>query len=221
MSIFLAVLVLASFTPSFYLRPFLLPETGFRRYDTLLPTHLFVHGAFLTAWYLLLPTQAALVAKGRTDLHRKLGMLGVLIALGIVPTAFLTVARAPAPGPITGVDVMGIGAFAICIALAIAVRSRPPEHKRLMLIASIAPMPMVFARVELLAANIGIQLPSFFSVGATMLLLAVVVGYDLVVQRRPHRGTIKGLLVTFVAVPLLSGAFVATGLIERLAESAR
>jgi hypothetical protein len=221
MSLLLAVLVLASFTPSFYLRPLLLPETGFRRYDTLLPTHLFVHGAFLTAWYLLLPTQAALVARGRTDLHRKFGVLSVLIALGTVPTAFLAVARGPALGPITGMDVMGIGTFAICIALAIAVRSRPPEHKRLMLIASIAPMPMVFARVELLAANIGIQLPSFFSVGATMLLLAVIVGYDLVVQRRPHRGTVKGLLVTFVAAPLLAGAFAATGLIEQLAELAR
>jgi hypothetical protein len=80
---------------------------------------------------------------------------------------------------------------------------------------------MVFARVELLAANIGIQLPSFFSVGATMFLLAVIVGYDLVVQRRPHRGTVKGLLVTFVAAPLLAGAFAATGLIEQLAELAR
>jgi uncharacterized membrane protein len=116
---------------------------------------------------------------------------------------------------------MGIGTFAICIALAIAVRSRPPEHKRLMLIASIAPMPMVLARVELLTANFGIQLPSFFSVGATMLLLAVIVGYDLAVQRRPHRGTIKGLLVTFIAVPLLAGALVATGLIEQFAELAR
>ena len=221
MAILLAVLVFASFTPSFYLRPFLLPDTGFRRYDTLLPTYLLVHGVFLTAWYLLLPTQAALVAKGRTDLHRRLGVLGVLVALGTVPTAFLAVARAPAPGPVTGVDVMGIGTFAICVALAITVRNRPPEHKRLMLIASIAPMPMAFARVELLAANIGMQLPSFSSVGATMILLAVVVGYDLVVQRRPHRGTVKGLLVTFVVVPLLAGALGATGLIEQLAELAR
>lgn len=87
---------------------------------------------------------------------------------------------------------MGIGTFAICIALAVAARSRPPEHKRLMIIASIAPMPMVFARVDLLAANVGIELPSFFSVVATMLLLAIVVGYDIVVQRRPHRGTLPG-----------------------------
>jgi hypothetical protein len=116
---------------------------------------------------------------------------------------------------------MSIGAFAICIALAIAARSRPPEHKRLMLIASIAPMPMVFARVELLAANVGIQLPSFFSVGATLLLLAVVIGHDLVMLRRPHLGTVKGLLVTFVLAPLMAGAFAATGLIEQLAELVR
>jgi hypothetical protein len=116
---------------------------------------------------------------------------------------------------------MAIGTFAICIGLAIAARSRPPEHKRLMLIASIGPMPMAFARVEILSANFGIQLPSFASVAAAMLLLATILGYDLVVRHRPHRGTVKGLLVAFVAVPLLARGLVVTGLVERLAEFVR
>ena len=221
MSILLALLVLASFTPSFYLRPFLLPETGFRRYETWLPMHLVLHGALLTAWYLLLATQAVLVSKGRTDLHRKLGVLGVIIVVGTVPTAFLALARDPDPSPIAAVDFMGIATFVICITLAITARTRPPEHKRLMLIASIGPMPMAFARVEILAANAGIPLPSFSSVAATMLLLAFIVGYDVVVRHRPHLGTVKGLLVTFVAVPLLARVLVVTGLLEQLAELVR
>jgi hypothetical protein len=220
MSILLAVLVIASFAPSFYLRPFLLPESGFR-YGTVLPTHLYVHGAFLTAWYLLLPTQAVLVANSKMDWHRSFGVLGIFIVVGTVPTAFLAIVRGPAAGPIAAVDVMGIATFAICVGLAIAARTRPSEHKRLMLVASIAPMPMVFARVELLAANVGIRLPSSSAVVATVILLAVIVGYDLAVHRRPHRGTVKGLFVTFVAVPLLAGAFVASGLAELLAELAR
>jgi hypothetical protein len=38
-----------------------------------------IHGAAFTAWILLLVTQTSLVAAGRTDIHRRLGIAGFLL----------------------------------------------------------------------------------------------------------------------------------------------
>src|SRR3954452_14086761 len=48
-----------------------------------------VHGVAFAAWLLLLLTQASLVAAGRADIHRRLGLLGVglaviMLVLGII-----------------------------------------------------------------------------------------------------------------------------------------
>jgi hypothetical protein len=40
-----------------------------------------VHGATALAWLLLYVTQALLVARGKVDLHRRLGRAGPMIAL--------------------------------------------------------------------------------------------------------------------------------------------
>ncbi len=39
-----------------------------------------IHGAVFTSWIVLLTTQTSLVASGRVDLHRRLGLLGFAIA---------------------------------------------------------------------------------------------------------------------------------------------
>ena len=39
-----------------------------------------LHGAVFTAWIVLLVVQTSLVAGGRADIHRKLGMAGVILA---------------------------------------------------------------------------------------------------------------------------------------------
>ncbi len=38
-----------------------------------------LHGAAFSCWILLLVTQTSLVAAGRVDLHRRLGMAGLLV----------------------------------------------------------------------------------------------------------------------------------------------
>ena len=43
-----------------------------------------VHGAVFTLWILLFITQTSLVAAGRVDLHRRLGILGVVVACLLV-----------------------------------------------------------------------------------------------------------------------------------------
>jgi hypothetical protein len=222
MAALLATVVLASFTPTFYLRPFLLPQGV--RYGVVLPFHLYLHGACLTAWYLLLLTQALLVANGRPDWHRRLGVIGVGIAVGMVASTFLAVARSPNADQITATsfnpDLQSIAGFALCVALAVAARGKPSEHKRLMLMASVAPIPFALARVVIVASNAGLQLPPQLSVGTAFLLLAAILAYDLIRERRPNWGTMKGIVALFVVAPLLVRAFVASGLYARLAELA-
>jgi hypothetical protein len=43
-----------------------------------------LHGAAFTCWILLLVTQTSLVAAGRVDIHRKLGIAGFLLACVMV-----------------------------------------------------------------------------------------------------------------------------------------
>ena len=51
---------------------------------------LLVHGATSFAWLLLYVTQALLVARGRVDLHRRVGWAGPLIAALLILFAYYT-----------------------------------------------------------------------------------------------------------------------------------
>jgi hypothetical protein len=69
-------LVFWGFAPSYYLKLiFGTPQ---------LSTRLHIHGAVMSSWLALFVVQACLISARRTDLHRRLGMLGVVIAVGVV-----------------------------------------------------------------------------------------------------------------------------------------
>ena len=68
-----ALLVIAvGFAPTFYLRPRSLAP---------LPPLVVAHGLIFTAWLLVLRAQTSLIAAGRTALHRKLGFMGLGLAV--------------------------------------------------------------------------------------------------------------------------------------------
>lgn len=67
-----AVTVFAGFARTYYLRPFFDPKP--------LVTILHLHGLVFTSWVVLLVVQTALVAKRRTDVHRRLGVAGAALA---------------------------------------------------------------------------------------------------------------------------------------------
>ena len=78
MSIAMLAVAYIGFARSFYLRP-LFPEWPAP------PEPIFyVHGLFFSAWCVLLVTQAMLIGAGRADVHRKLGIAGVVVAIGMV-----------------------------------------------------------------------------------------------------------------------------------------
>lgn len=128
------------FGKSFFLRPWFS--------DTPLPTYLVVHGLVLTAWYLLFLVQAIFVSTGRSYLHRKLGIVGVLLAAGVVITSAVVhlnvIPRREALGHITNaaelsrnVDFVlgGLSSlipFVVLIGFAVVLRRDAAVHKRLM-----------------------------------------------------------------------------------------
>ena len=65
-------IVFVGFGPTFYLRPHFTSRP--------LPTLLVVHGLLFSSWIVLLLLQSSLVAAGRILLHRRIGVLGGIVA---------------------------------------------------------------------------------------------------------------------------------------------
>ena len=132
-SIFPAV-ALIGFARSYYFRSYFdFPE---------LPTHLYAHGAALTVWFVLALIQPWLIKFRRTDVHRNLGYLGILIAILVVVSGVWTLFMRDAseidkfPTRAAG-NLASLLMFSICFTLGVIYRRKSAVHKRLMLIASI------------------------------------------------------------------------------------
>src|SRR6266545_6194031 len=87
-----AALVYAGFARTFFLRPY------FAFADQPLPMLRVVHGIIFTTWFVLLLVQTSLVAAGRTDLHRRLGIAGIALAALMVVVGALTAVDATRRG---------------------------------------------------------------------------------------------------------------------------
>jgi hypothetical protein len=132
-----------------------------------------LHGAAFSCWILLLVTQTWLVAAGRVDIHRRLGIAGFLLAalmviLGILAATDSLVREAGPAGrdpkffyiiPLTDMLI-----FATLIFFAMRARSNPPAHKRFIFVGTTA---------LLIAAPLAVRLrkPEAASGGAGLLRL--------------------------------------------------
>ena len=131
----LTLLTIAGFAPSFFLRD---QNAAFQGQP--LPAWVTVHGALLTAWFLIAVAQAWLIMTRRRKLHRMLGYLGFVCAWAAVPLTFMMVAYLEATGShVTGgaapnliLTIIFIG----CVSLGVVFRRSPEAHKTLMLFAS-------------------------------------------------------------------------------------
>jgi len=206
MSLLLVAHVVVGFARTLFFRPlFDVPA---------IPTYLFVHGAILSTWYVWLFLQSALVAAHRTDLHRRVGVVGVCVAAAVVAVSVVTVLNFIPRMRLTGVDVeaasvtlvqlvissaLALAAFSVLVALAVVHRRRPAIHKRLMLFASIAIIGPAGSRMPATLAALGLSpaVALFFLV----ILLASPIAYDLVERGRPHLVTVICLIVVIGSVP--------------------
>lgn len=192
------VVIALGFGRSFYLRPVF--------NDTSLPTYLVVHGMLMTAWYLLFLVQAVLVTTGRRDLHRTLGMAGVVLSAAMVVAGVVLnlnrIPRAQALGHIASPEDLShhlrlaldsIGSlvpFVVLIVLAVLYRRKAPVHKRLMFWAMVWMIGPAFSDVRplgrMLDALVVPYLPYFPS---DLFWLAALLAYDWKGQRRFHPAT--------------------------------
>src|SRR6185503_12248528 len=194
MSAALVITVFAGFAPTYYLRPYFTASP-------LIPL-LHLHGLVFSSWLVLFVIQTSLVAAHRTDIHRRLGIVGGVIAVLMIVIGFTTALIRAKQGatPVPDVSplsflVVPIGdmtVFAILIGAGFYYRRRPDVHKRLMLLATISILAAAITRLPFAIMQAGP--PAFF--GLTDVFVIACVFYDLITLRRIHRATaLAGLLI--------------------------
>ena len=163
-----------------------------------------VHGALFSAWIALLVAQTSLVAAGRTDIHRTLGIAGAVLAAVVfivgVTVSIETLRRQGGslgrdPRVFISIPLGDIIVFGVLVTAAIVQRWRSETHKRLMLLATISILTAAIARF-LAAGPVGVFL------GTDAFVLALVV-YDLVSRGRLHPATLWGGAMVVGFKPLL------------------
>ena len=200
LSFFMLLIVLIGFAPSYFLR-----GAVFAPLPSVL-VHL--HGAVFSAWIILFPIQSCLVAAGNVRLHRKLGVLGAIIAglmviLGVL-APFGTLRRgAQLPSFFTPAsflidNVIGILIFGAFIAFALWQRNNRKVHKRVILIANVMLLPPALSRIPFVQHHFVI-IP-VISLG----IIVALVLFDLFTWKRPLLVTIVAGLIFILANPLMS-----------------
>ena len=201
MAILLLVAVAIGFAPTFYLKAF------FETPD--LPWYLHVHGATLTAWFVLFVTQTALIAANRTALHRRLGVLMGVIAGFVILTTLLLILGANAstevrgivrPNPIEFVVLGDLGlliSFVILVGVGVFSRHRPALHKRAMLLATVALVVPALTRAARFPV-FGEAGPAFLA--APFVLMSALWVHDLLTDKRLHAATAWGSALIFCAL---------------------
>jgi hypothetical protein len=164
-----------------------------------------VHGAVSSCWILLLMVQTSLVAGGRVDVHRRLGMLGFGIACLVVIVGVMTAVDSqvrhfiPGEAGIKGrarfmVPLTAIITFATLIWFAFRRRLDSAAHKRLILIATIVILDAAFQRWPVPVKWWGHLSASLL---CTIPLLLLTMGYDCWSRGTVHRATLwaSGLVI--------------------------
>jgi hypothetical protein len=148
----IAALCFAGFARSYYLRAWLSKRA--------LAPVLQLHGLLMTTWIVLFAIQVAFIAKHRVQLHRKMGVVGALLAALVVGLGALIVVRdvgrqSPNASPalfwalfvaFDGINLMLFGGF---VSLALWMRRRSDVHKRLMLLATLSLLPPALGRIAI------------------------------------------------------------------------
>ncbi len=194
-----AVIVFAGFARTFYLKQvFGTPP---------LTALLILHGVLMSAWFVLFIVQTRLVAAGRTDLHRRLGVAGALLALAILvvgPTVAVTAAKlghTPGPPPLVFlvVPLVDMIVFALLVGSALVFRRRRDIHKRLMLLSCVGLLTAAIARIPVDAWHQA-GIVAYFS--TTILLVLMCVAYDTTKHHRLHAAFGWGAGLIIVSWPL-------------------
>jgi hypothetical protein len=196
------VIVFAGFARTYYLNSYFAQRT--------LRWFLHVHGAIFSAWFVLLLVQIVLVTIGRTDLHRRLGVLGAALVCIMVPLGFaigIHAAKYGSPSTPPGASRLGglvvpffdMVVFGMLAGAGLLYRRKPQIHKRLMILATLSILTAAIARIPLnFIQTHGV--PAIF--GITAALVLVFICYDTVFNRRLHPANLWGGSIILLSIPL-------------------
>ncbi len=194
--IMLAIVVLG-FAPSYFLKGAVLAH---------LPSLLVhLHGAVFTSWIILFAVQSSLISVRKVRLHRKLGVLGAVIAglmvlLGVLAT-FGTLHRGAklppflTPASFLISNTIGIAYFGCFVAFAIWKRNDRILHKRTMFVANAMLLPPALFRMTIYPfMEHHLYLIGFIPLG----FIAALLVFDLAHWRRPFAFHWKPIVTTLV-----------------------
>jgi hypothetical protein len=204
-SIALAFTVFIGFGPTYYLR--ILHLTSMSTLSggpmTLL---VHVHALLFSAWVLLFIVQTVLIAQHKAAIHRRLGIVGGVLALLMVVVGTLTALKMAARGSApAGVDpqqflmipLSDMAFFGGFVALALLLRANREAHKRLMLLAYVC---IVVAAVARLPGVLPLGPLGFFALAFLFILAGAL--YDIASRGRVHPVYLWGGAILVISVPL-------------------
>jgi hypothetical protein len=142
-----------------------------------------LHGAICTSWLVLFLVQVSLISTRRVAIHRRLGVLGAILAAALLVVGYFTAVTGarlgvtapggPPPLAFLAVPIGTLVAFGTLVTLGISYRRSPETHKRLMLLATIALLAPALARMRF----IGSGGPPVVITGTTLYVL-ICLAYD-------------------------------------------
>ena len=208
MAVLLLATVFTGFAPTYYLLNQLHGTTGAGQPggSNLTPL-VHVHAIAFSAWMLLFVGQTTLIATGRVNWHRKLGIVGALLAVAMVVLGWMVAVEGSRLGhrppmvekytfliiPITNALMFGV-----FVAAGIWARSRAAFHKRFMLLATITLLTPAIVRMHLPVVPAGPI--GGFIVNDAFILAAW--GWDWLSNGRVHRVLLWGGVAFIASQPL-------------------
>ena len=154
-----------------------------------------VHGAIFSSWILFLLAQTTLVASERTDVHRRIGIAGFLLAcvMVVVGVWAATNSLGRSGGP-PGIDpktfyiipITDMLIFSVLVFFAYRARFDSAAHKRIIIIATVALMIAAIARWPIA----GVSGNPLTAALVSYVFLLMLVAYDLWSTHKIHRATI-------------------------------
>jgi hypothetical protein len=209
MAIAATAVVFGGFAPTYYFRP-IAHAIRYPRgqvVSSALPLLIHAHALVSTAWLLLLITQTWLVAADRVGTHRKVGVAGAGLGLGLVVLGVLTALRGARDGWNPGgpfrdsigflaVTLGDVFLFSAFVAAALYYRRRPDWHKRLMLLGTLAGLMWpAITRMPLIAPH---PVRMF---GVLIALIVALPIRDYLAQRRLHPASTWGAFLILLSFP--------------------
>jgi hypothetical protein len=182
MALLILVIVVTGFAQSYFL-------AGMVR-AKLPNTLVHIHGALFVSWIFLLLIQTTLVSVRKLRWHIALGVMGIILPplmliFGTL-TLFDSIRRAQLGIPpeilLVG-DLEQLILFVVLIAWAMIARRNAASHKRLMILGTMAILGPAIDRW-----HFGLPV----TIGVSLALPLLIVGYDLCLLRRVHRSTAIG-----------------------------